>query len=71
MRKRRSPAAAAEGLGIKISGMAAANLGRNKRGTFLVLLSMSLSLILFNTIYTFSIGFDMDKYLSNSSIPIT
>ena len=52
------------GLGIKISGMAAANLGRNKKRTFLVLLSMSLSLILFNTIYTFSIGFDMDKYLS-------
>ncbi|MCM1168072.1 MAG: ABC transporter permease [Ruminococcus sp.] len=50
--------------GAKISGMAAANLGRNKKRTTLVIVSMSLSLVLFNTIYTMSIGFDMDKYLS-------
>ena len=50
--------------GAKISGMAAANLGRNKKRTVLVVISMSLSLVLFNTAYTFSIGFDMDKYLS-------
>ncbi|MDE7476778.1 MAG: ABC transporter permease, partial [Lachnospiraceae bacterium] len=50
--------------GAKISGMAAANLGRNKKRTVLVVVSMSLSLVLFNTIYTFSIGFDIDKYLS-------
>lgn len=49
----------------KISGMAAANLGRNKKRTILVVISMSLSLVIFNTIYTLSIGFDMDKYLSN------
>lgn len=51
--------------GAKIRGMAAANLGRNKKRTVLVVISMSLSLVLFNTAYTFSIGFDMDKYLSN------
>nr|QGT50998.1 efflux ABC transporter permease [uncultured Firmicutes bacterium] len=50
--------------GAKISGMAAANLGRNKKRTALVVVSMTLSLVLFNTIYTLSIGFDMDKYLS-------
>ncbi len=50
--------------GAKIRGMAAANLGRNKKRTVLVVVSMALSLVLFNTIYTLSIGFDMDKYLS-------
>ena len=50
--------------GAGILSMAAANLGRNKKRTVLVLLSMSLSLVLFNTVYTFSIGFDMDKFLS-------
>ena len=44
--------------------MAAANLSRNRKRTILVILSMSLSLVLFNTVYTFSLGFDMDKFLS-------
>lgn len=48
----------------KMSAMAAANLGRDKKQTMLVIFSMALSLVLFNTIYTFIIGFDMDKYLS-------
>ncbi len=48
----------------KIPRMAAANLLRNQKRTTLAILSMSLSLVLFNTIYTFSLGFDMDKYLS-------
>jgi len=50
--------------GAKIRGMAAANLGRNKKRTVLVVVSMALSLVMFNTIYTLSIGFDMDKFLS-------
>lgn len=50
--------------GAKISGMAFANMGRNKKRTALVVLSMALSLVLFNTVYTFSLGFDMDKFLS-------
>ncbi len=50
--------------GAKIRGMAAANLGRNKKRTILVVISMSLSLVMFNTIYTMSLGFDMDKFLS-------
>ncbi len=48
----------------KTASMAAANLGRDKRRTVLAVLSMALSLVLFNTVYTFSIGFDMDKFLS-------
>lgn len=48
----------------KTASMAAANLGRDKKRTFLAVLSMALSLVLFNTVYTFSIGFDMDKFLS-------
>ena len=53
------------GRGAKMTGMALANLGRNrKRTTLVVIISMSLSLVLFNTLYTFSIGFDMDKYLA-------
>ena len=58
-RKRRK-----SGKGAGPAKMAAANLGRNKTRTVLVVLSMALSLILFNTVYTLSIGFDMDKYLS-------
>ena len=50
--------------GAKIIGMGMANLGRNKKRTALVVVSMSLSLVLFNTVYTLSIGFDMNKYLS-------
>lgn len=50
--------------GAKMIPMAIANLGRSRKRTVLVVLSMSLSLVLFNTIYTFSLGFDMDKYLS-------
>lgn len=50
--------------GARITKMAFSNLGRNRRRTILVILSMSLSLVLFNTLYTISIGFDMDKFLS-------
>ena len=57
-KKRRLPHSA------KIYRMAAANLSRNRKRTILVILSMSLSLVLFNTVYTFSLGFDMDKFLS-------
>lgn len=48
----------------KTASMAAANLGRDKKRTVLAVLSMALSLVLFHGVYTFSIGFDMDKFLS-------
>ena len=44
--------------------MALANLGRNKKRTILVIVSMTLSLVLFNTVFTLSSGFDIDKYVS-------
>ncbi len=50
--------------GAKIHRMARANLGRNKKRTLLVVLSLSLSLVLLNTVFTLSTGIDMDKFLS-------
>lgn len=58
LKKRRSKNSA------KITKMASANLGRSKKRTILAVISMSLSLILFNTIYTFSTGVDIDKFVS-------
>lgn len=50
--------------GGKLYRMAFSNLGRNRKKTCLVLLSLSLSIILLNSVYGISQGFDMDKYLS-------
>lgn len=49
--------------GAKIYQMALANLGRNRKRTTLVIMSMALSLILFNTVFTLSDGFDINKYV--------
>lgn len=50
--------------GAKIHRMALANLGRNRKRTILVIVSMTLSLVLFNTVFTLSSGFDIEKYVS-------
>ncbi len=50
--------------GAKMPRMALANLGRNKKRTVLVLMSLSLSLVLLNTVFTLSQSIDMDKFLS-------
>lgn len=50
--------------GGKLHRMAFSNLGRSKKRTWLVVLSLSLSLVLLNSIFTLSKGMDMDKYLS-------
>ena len=55
-RKRRSA-------GGKTIRMAFANLGRNKKKTVLVVLSMTLAVVLMQLTYTLARGFDMDKYL--------
>ena len=47
--------------------MAAANLGRDKKKTALVTVSLSLTVVLLNLLVTFIGGFDMDKYLSQRS----
>ncbi|HZK84190.1 MAG TPA: ABC transporter permease [Desulfosporosinus sp.] len=49
--------------GSKIYQMAFANLARNKKKTALVVASMSLSLILLNSVFTLSNGFDMNKFV--------
>jgi len=54
--------------GAKIHKMAFSNLFRNKKKTIVVIVSMSLSLILLNVVYTITTGFDMDKYLSNQAV---
>lgn len=50
--------------GAKVHQMAFANLGRNKRKTALVVISLSLSVVLLNMLVTFTGGFDMEKYLA-------
>ncbi len=53
--------------GAKIHQMAFANLGRQKSKTFLVVVSLSLSVVLFNLLVTFTNGFDMEKYLAKQT----
>lgn len=50
--------------GGKIYKMALSNLGRNRRRTILVIISLSLSIILLNSVVTLTESFDLDKYLS-------
>lgn len=50
--------------GGKLWRMALSNVGRNKRRAVLVILSMSLSLVLMNSVFTLTDSFDMDKYLA-------
>lgn len=50
--------------GISISAMAFANMGRNGKKTFVTVLSMSLSIVLFILTVTFTNGFSMEKYVS-------
>lgn len=46
----------------RILKMAFANLGRNKKKTVTVVLSLTLSAVLFYLVFSFSKGFDMDKF---------
>ena len=47
----------------QIYRMSWANLWRNRKSTVLVIVSMTLSLLLFHTVFTLSSGFDIDKYV--------
>ena len=53
--------------GAKIHQMAFANLGRNKRKTALVMVSLALAVVLLNVLVTFTGGFDMEKYLAKQT----
>lgn len=48
--------------------MAWANLGRNKKRTSLVILSLSLSIVLTNMVFNFSQSVDAEKALENTSV---
>ena len=50
---------------VSPASMAWANLGRSKKKTALVVISLSLAVALLNALATFVGGFDMDKYLSH------
>ncbi|NFN88161.1 FtsX-like permease family protein [Clostridium sporogenes] len=51
--------------GGKIYNMAKYNMLRNKKKTILVVMSISLSLIILNSVFTFVKGFSMDKFVSS------
>lgn len=53
--------------GAKPARMAAANLGRNKKRTVLVILSLSLSIVLTNTVFTLSQSVDINRALEKFS----
>ncbi len=53
--------------GAKVYQMALANLGRNTGKTVLVVISLALSVVLFNILVTFTNGFDMEKYLEQNT----
>lgn len=50
--------------GAKIHHMAKSNMSRSKKRTVLVVLSLSLSIIMMNTVFTLSNSLDMDKFVS-------
>lgn len=51
--------------GAKISRMAWSNVFRSKKKAVLVIASLSIGLILFNTVYTFVNSFDVNKFLES------
>lgn len=53
--------------GAKVHQMAFGNLGRNKSKTILVVVSLALSVVLLDILYTFVGGFDMERYLEHST----
>ena len=54
--------------GASITGMAWANLGRNKKRTVTVVCSLTLGLVLLSCFYAKNAAFDMEKYLSELTI---
>ncbi|MGN0395276.1 MAG: ABC transporter permease [Coprococcus sp.] len=53
--------------GAKVYQMAFANLGRNKKKTILVIISLALSVVLLNVLVVFVNGFDMEKYMDKQT----
>lgn len=53
---------------LSLLKMAWANMGRSRSKTAVTVLSLSLAVVLLNTVVMFTNGFDMDKYLSANSV---
>ena len=53
--------------GAVIPRMAKANLQRNKRRTVFIVISLTLSIVLLNSVFIFSGSFDEDAYIENQS----
>ncbi|MCR5279531.1 MAG: ABC transporter permease [Lachnospiraceae bacterium] len=49
--------------GAKVRSMAFANMGRNKKKTVLVFVSLALAIVLLNSVFLFVGGFDSEKWL--------
>ncbi len=54
--------------GINLLSMAYGNLGRSRRKTVVTILSLCLAIVLLNVTVTFTNGFDMEKYVSRSTV---
>ena len=54
--------------GARLSQMALANLGRNKKRTVIVICSLTLGLVLLSVVYAKNASFDIDKYMSQAMI---
>ncbi len=52
--------------GAKVRRMAFANMGRNKKKTVLVFVSLALAIVLLNTVFLFVGGFDTEKWLAQT-----
>ena len=53
--------------GASLPGMAWANLGRSRGKTVVTVISLTLAVVLATITYTFSAGFDMNKYLAHNA----
>nr|WP_325215366.1 ABC transporter permease [uncultured Oscillibacter sp.] len=53
--------------GASLPGMAWANLGRSRGKTLVTVISLTLAVVLATITYTFSTGFDMNKYLAHNA----
>ena len=53
--------------GASLPGMAWANLGRSRGKTLVTVISLTLAVVLATITYTFSTGFDMNKYLAHKA----
>ncbi len=65
---KKKTARAGKPVGTSLPRMAWANLGRSRSKTVVTVLSLALAVVLMDLTYTFTSGFDMDKYLANNVV---